>query len=162
MRIGVISDTHIPNSASVIPEQVLLALKQLDMIVHAGDLIDLSVLEKLKETCPNVKAVYGNMDPPEVRKKLRDKEIFEVGKYKIGLMHGYGAPSGLIELMEENFKDTPVDIIIFGHAHYPFNEKRGNILYFNPGSLTDKVFAPYNSYGIIELNDKIEASIIKI
>lgn len=162
MKIGVISDTHIPDRAGAIPEEVLGALKGTDMIIHAGDLVHLSVLEKLKEISPLVKAVYGNMDPSEVRKELREKEIFEAGKFKIGLMHGYGAPAKLVELMEGNFKGASVDIIIFGHAHSPFNEKRGNVLYFNPGSPTDKMFAPYNSYGIIEINDKIEARIVKI
>ena len=60
------------------------------------------------------------------------------------------------------FKKDKVDIIIFGHSHTPENKKIDGILFFNPGSLTDKDFAPYNSYGILELNDEIEAKIIRI
>jgi hypothetical protein len=132
------------------------------MIIHAGDFVDLKVLEQLNALCSNVKAVWGNMDPDEVRNKLPQKLIFKAGKYKIGLTHGYGPPKDLMDLMSEAFKDEKVDIIIFGHSHVSTNEKRGDILYFNPGSPTDKIFSPYNSFGIIEINDKIEARIIKI
>ena len=60
------------------------------------------------------------------------------------------------------FKKDNVNLIIFGHSHSALNKKRGNIVYFNPGSPTDKIFALHNSYGIIEINDKIETKIIKI
>jgi putative phosphoesterase len=162
MRIGVIADTHIPERAKEIPQQVLEAFKQTDMIIHAGDLADLSVLEKLKSLCKTVKAVSGNMDHNEVKARLPEKEIIEIANYRIGVMHGYGAPANLIELLELAFKNDKVDVVIFGHSHTALNEKKGNILYFNPGSPTDKIFSPYNSYGIIEINNKIEAKIIKI
>ncbi|MFA5410321.1 MAG: metallophosphoesterase family protein [Candidatus Omnitrophota bacterium] len=162
MKIGVISDTHIPDRAKEIPQEVLRDLKGVEMILHAGDLVELSVLDKLKAVFGKVRAVCGNMDPYEVRKVLPEKEIITLGKYKIGMMHGYGAPHKLVELMEKVFKGEGVDLVVFGHSHQPINEKRNGVIYFNPGSLTDKIFAPYNSYGIIEINDKIEAKIIKI
>lgn len=162
MKIGVIADTHIPERANDIPQRILEDFKDADMIIHAGDLVDLIVLDKLKSICPNIKAVWGNMDPYEVRKEIPEKEVIEIANYKIGIMHGYGHPNKLIDLMAKTFKDDNVDLIIFGHSHSSLNEKRGNTLYFNPGSPTDKIFSPYNSYGIIEINDKIEAKIIKI
>jgi len=162
MKIGVLSDTHIPERAQDIPEEILRTFKGVDMIIHVGDLVDSSVLDKLKTVCPNVKAVWGNMDPYEIRKGLPEKEIIKVGNYKIGVMHGYGHPNKLIDILNKEFKDDNVNLIIFGHSHAAFNEKRGDILYFNPGSPTDKIFSPYNSYGIIEINDKIEAKIIKL
>lgn len=162
MRIGVIADTHIPDRAKDIPQAILEDFKNVEMIIHAGDLVDLGVLDKLRAVCPKVKAVYGNMDPYEVRQKLAEKEVLKIGNYKIGVMHGYGAPYRLIDLLSESFKNDKVNLIIFGHSHKGINEKRGDILYFNPGSPTDKIFSPYNSYGIIEINDKIEAKLIKI
>lgn len=162
MKIGVIADTHIPDRAKEIPKEILEDFKNADLIIHAGDLVDLAVLDKLKSVCKHVKAVWGNMDPYEVRKKLPEKEILEVGGYRIGVMHGYGSPAKLIDFLASSFKNDKVDLIIFGHAHTSFNEKKGDILFFNPGSPTDKVFSPYNSYGIIEINDKIEAKIIKL
>jgi putative phosphoesterase len=162
MKIGVISDTHIPNRASEIPQNVLGFLKKMDMIIHAGDLVDLRILGVLESVCPNVKAVWGNMDPVDVRKRLPEKQIITVGKYRIGLTHGRGSPASLIDLTTDIFKNEKVDVIVFGHSHSPINEKRGKILYFNPGSLTDTVFSSFNSYGIIEVNDEIKASIVKI
>ncbi len=162
MKIGVISDTHIPERAKEIPQEILDAFKDVQMIIHAGDLVDAGVLEQLKKVCKNVKAVWGNMDPAQVRNKLPEKEILLLGKYKIGVMHGRGAPNKLVEMMYSAFKEDKVDIIIFGHAHSAMNEKKKGILFFNPGSATDKVFSQYNSYGIIEISDKIDAKIIKL
>jgi putative phosphoesterase len=162
MLIGVLSDTHIPVNAKEVPPQVLEAFKKADLIVHAGDLVSLSVLEALKAVCPRVVAVWGNMDPGEVRAAIPERQIFAAGKYKIALAHGWGPPDKLTDVLAKAFSAEKVDAIIFGHAHAPLNEKRGGILFFNPGSPTDKVFAPYNSYGIIEVNDKIEGRIIKL
>lgn len=162
MKIGVISDTHIPANAQEIPRQVLEDFATCDMILAAGDLVDLKVLEALRKTCPEVVAVYGNMDSPAVRAKLRDKAIVSAGKYRIGLTHGFGHPADLVRVVGELFKPDRVDVIVFGHSHIPLNEKKDGILYFNPGSPTDRVFAPYNSYGIIEAGKQIKAKIIKI
>lgn len=162
MLIGVISDTHMPNRAKQIPQKILDDFKNVDMIIHAGDLVDLSVINKLKSVCSNVKAVWGNMDPYDVRSSLPEKEIIKAGRHKIGVMHGYGAPDKLVDIMSRAFKDDNVDIIIFGHSHAPVNEKHNGILFFNPGSATDTVFSPFNSYGIIEVNDNVEARIIRI
>ncbi|MFA5145203.1 MAG: metallophosphoesterase family protein [Candidatus Omnitrophota bacterium] len=162
MRICVISDTHIPDRAQDIPRQVWEEIKKSDMVIHAGDFVDSSVLDKLKSACGNVKAVWGNMDSEETRKTLRQKEIFKIGNHVIGIMHGYGAPNKLADLMASIFKDDNVNLIIFGHSHIPLNEKKGGVLFFNPGSPTDKVFSQYNSYGIIEINDTIEAKIIRL
>jgi uncharacterized protein len=162
MKIGVISDTHIPDRAREIPQKILEEFKNVDMVIHAGDFVDLSVLKKLKSVCPNVKAVRGNMDTIEVKNELPEKKVIEAGNYKIGVMHGHGAPNKLIDLLTSVFKQDCVNIIVFGHSHYSVNEKRNGILFFNPGSATDKVFSPYNSYGIIEINDKVEARVIKI
>ena len=162
MKIGVISDTHISDKSKNIPQEILEEFKNVDMIIHAGDLVDLNVLDQLKNVCSNVKAVWGNMDPEEVRKTLPQKEVLQIGNHKIGIMHGYGSPNNLIELLTSAFKDDKVDLIIFGHSHSGLNEKKGGILFFNPGSPMDKIFAPYNSYGIIEINDKIKARIIRI
>lgn len=162
MKIGILSDTHIPHQADDVPQKILQDFKDVDMIIHAGDLVDLSVLDRLKTVCKNIKAVWGNMDPYEVRKKLPEKDIIKILNYKIGIFHGYGPPHKLIDLMTEIFKNDCVNIIIFGHSHSSLSEKKGNILFFNPGSPTDKIFSVYNSYGIIEINNKIDARIIKI
>ena len=160
MRIGVISDTHIPERADKIPDKIIKAFKEVDMILHAGDLVEISVYDELKKIKPT-KAVYGNMDPPEVRKILEDKEIIEVGRYKLGLIHGWGHPAKLLDLAKSRFNEK-LDIIVFGHSHHPVNEERGGILFFNPGSPTDKIFSAVNTYGILEIGNTIKGEIIKI
>ncbi|MFA5356164.1 MAG: metallophosphoesterase [Candidatus Omnitrophota bacterium] len=162
MKIGVISDTHIPDRTEDIPAEILEAFKGVDMVIHAGDLVEYGVIDKLKSVCKDVRAVWGNMDPYDVRKRLPDKEIIKIGKYRVGVTHGYGHPSKLVDMMEDIFRNDGVDLVIFGHSHSAISEKRGNTIYFNPGSATDKVYAKYNSYGIIEINDKIDTKIVRI
>lgn len=160
MRIGIISDTHIPRAALELPEIIYAEFKNVDLILHAGDLVELSVLDKLKAMAP-VKAVRGNMDDAKVSLALPEKEIIDIkGGFKIGLVHGRGSPSNLIESVAAEFTD--VDAIVFGHSHSPVNEVKNGILFFNPGSPTDKVFAPYNSFGILEVNQEIKGSIIRL
>jgi len=163
MKIGVISDTHIPDKCEHIPEAVLKAFKHVDMIVHAGDMVDLGALDELKSACPKVVAVAGNMDSQTIMKKFPVKQVLEISGCKVGLMHGSGAPLNLIKVLKTAFKNEHPDVIIFGHSHKPMNEVIDGILFFNPGSATD--FSPgCASYGIIEINDglAINAKIIKI
>ena len=161
MKIGIIADTHIPVSATKIPSKIIECFKDCDLIIHAGDLVEMSVisdLEKIAET----KAVYGNMDGPEVRNRLPEKILFEAGGKKIGVYHGKGPASRVVQTAKEAFDEKP-DIVIFGHSHSPYNEKIDGTLYFNPGSSTDKIFSPYRSFGIIELDgDDISAQIIRL
>lgn len=161
MKIGVISDTHIPLASPFLPKEVISGLKGMDFILHAGDLVDSSVLSELKKIAPTY-AVRGNMDSKDLLHLLPGRLIMPVGKFKIGLFHGFGSPSKLVELLKEEFKNEKLDAIIFGHSHYPFNEVQDGILFFNPGSPTDKVFSPYNSFGILDISDKITGRIVKI
>lgn len=161
MRIGVISDTHIPDRANEIPDNILEEFANVDMIIHAGDLVDIRVLARLKETCSNVVAVLGNMDSDKLKEILPPKTIITAGKFRIGIMHGYGRPDKLIDVLSDTFKNDAVDLVIFGHSHAGTNIKKDGVLYFNPGSPTDQLYSPYNSYGIIEVNDSIVANLVK-
>jgi len=161
MRIGVISDTHIPDKCEHIPEAVLNAFKHVDMIMHAGDMVNLGAIDELKLVCPKVVAVSGNMDSQTIMKRFPVKQIFEILGFKIGLMHGYGAPLDLIKVLKNVFKNEHPDVIIFGHSHKSMNEVIDGILFFNPGSATDSSLG-CTSYGIIEIDTKINAKIIQI
>lgn len=163
--IGVISDTHISGQFGHIPEKILAAFKNVQMVVHAGDLVDLKAIEELKTVCPKVVCVAGNMDPQEVRDKYPAKQVFEVGGVKIGLMHGGGPESNLLNLLKAAFKTDLPEIVIFGHSHKSMNTQIGKTLFFNPGSATD-ITAEHNSYGLITISEdakeKINARIINI
>jgi uncharacterized protein len=162
MRIGVISDTHADEQHYELPKKVLEDFKRTDMIIHAGDITNAKILLKLRSLSPNLKAVYGNMDSQEISRGLAAKEIFNVGKFKIGLTHGSGSPAQLIGYLENEFKKDKLDMIIFGHSHQAFNKIINGVIFFNPGSATDKIFAKRNTYGIIEINDTIKAEIVEI
>jgi putative phosphoesterase len=162
MKIGVVSDTHMPEKAKALPEKLLAELKSCDMVIHVGDMVTMEVALALQKLCPKFKAVCGNMDPVQIRNKFPEKEIIEIGKFRLGVKHGYGSPDRLKLVLKDAFKSDKVDMIIFGHSHSPLCETDGGVIYFNPGSPTDEIFAPYKSFGIIEINDKIEARIVKI
>jgi putative phosphoesterase len=153
MKITIIADTHIPDRADKLPEGFLKKSRDTDLFLHAGDLVDLAVLEELRSIAP-VTAVWGNMDPLSVRKQLKQKELIKAEGITIGLMHGAGNSINLISLLEEEFQADGVDIIVFGHAHKPIQVNIDNILFFNPGSLTDTFVASYASYGTIEVKGK--------
>ena len=159
MKIGVISDTH----SLEIPKSVLDQFKKVDLIIHAGDFCSVADLKMLKEIKP-VRAVYGNMDEMRMRQILPEKEIFSIENVVIGIFHGTGAAAkDILPHVQKQFAQDKVDVVIFGHSHLAFNEKMGKVLYFNPGSATDMVRAPYRSYGLLTINKgKVNAEIIKI
>ncbi|MDD3905090.1 MAG: metallophosphoesterase family protein [Candidatus Omnitrophica bacterium] len=160
MKILVISDTHMPRSAQDLPEAIYKEIENVDMIVHAGDFVEKDLFDKLS-ALRKLKAVCGNMDSAELRHVLQEKEVFEVEGFSIGLIHGYGAPANMIETVKGEFKG--VDAIIFGHSHAPTNITKDGVLFLNPGSPTDKVFARENTYAILEITEKkMEAKIVRI
>ncbi len=162
MKIVVVSDTHIHDKTGQLPAKLAQEMKLADMVIHAGDFVTMATLEKIKSLSKNLKAVSGNMDSDEVKAALPKKEVFKLGRYSVGLTHGYGAPNNIAAVISEEFKGEKLDLVIFGHTHSAMNKKIGDTLFFNPGSPTDKIFAAANSFGVIELNDKIITKIIEV
>lgn len=95
MKIGVISDTHVRRATRDLPLDLLLRLDRVDLILHAGDLTRLDVLERLARIAP-VRAVYGNCDGPDVYLALPRRLIVEVAGFRIGLIHGNGGTGGAL------------------------------------------------------------------
>ena len=146
MKIGIVADTH----SRALPPQMLKDFQKVDLIIHAGDFCsmkDFKALAKIKK----VEAVHGNMDETEIRRLLPRRKIIDLESLKIGLFHGEGVPQMILETVQKEFKDDKVDVVIFGHSHQPLNELRNGILFFNPGSPNDMIFAPYCSYGLMEI-----------
>lgn len=150
MRIAVLSDTHLRLGKSL-PRFVWEQLTQIDMIIHAGDLTHMGLLEELSCIAP-VRAVRGNCDGSDV--SLPDRDIIECDTFRIGLIHGdSGKGKSTPERAYLAFKDTSVDIIIFGHSHTPYMEWRDEIFMFNPGSPTDKRRELQYSFGILKIEE---------
>lgn len=150
MKLGIISDTH-ARTIEEIPLSIINALADVDLIIHAGDFTQKAVLDGLR-AIGTVKAVRGNMDAADLKKILPERDVFEVNGRKIGLTHGEGAPWGIAERVKSQF--SGVDIIIFGHSHEPCNRYIQGVLLFNPGQARD-------SFGLMTINERINASILK-
>jgi len=161
-KIVVISDTHIPTIASALPPRIMEMLKDCDLCIHAGDYVDKKVIDTIN-TYTKLEGVCGNMDSEEVKNMLPEKKIIKIDKVAIGITHGSGSYFNILERIKKQFSSSRIDICIFGHTHKPLNKKEGKIIFFNPGSPTDRIFTPYNSFGIINIEgDKIEAEVIKL
>ena len=158
MKIGVVSDTH----SFSIPQQLVKDFADAELIIHAGDFCSKEVYNGFAKM-KTLKAVYGNMDDADLCRKLPRKDIFECEGIRIGVYHGEGPAKRVLDFVREEFKEDKVDVVVFGHSHQPLNEVIDNVLYFNPGSPNDKIYAPYCSYGMLEIrNGKVNGKIIKI
>lgn len=158
MKIGVISDTHLTSCDKRLTRLLKDHFSDTDLILHAGDLIDLRVLDAFAGK--EVKAVCGNMDLPSVRQSLPKKLILDLNNYKVGLIHGWGMPVGIeSKLLKEIGR---VDCLVYGHTHRATNAFKDGILFFNPGSATDRRFASRNTIGMLEIGETISGKIIDL
>lgn len=158
MLIGIISDTHIPDRASKIPDKVFEVFKDVDLILHAGDIVDLSVIEQLEEIAP-VYAVKGNMD---FDSDLNESEIIEVEDVKIGLNHGYIYPRGDTQQLSYIAQELGVKILVSGHTHQANIQQIGDLLLLNPGSPTNPRLSNPTVMLLEISGSNVEADIIKI
>ncbi len=160
MRIGVVSDTHIPMRARALPPILFEAFGDVDAILHAGDVATEDVLRDLEAVAP-VLAVRGNVDPPELWTRLPQRRLLHFDGVHIGLIHGDGAGGTTAGRALKAFADERVSCVVFGHSHIPLCERRGGVLLFNPGSPTDRRRQPTFSYGLLTVADgEVEGTII--
>ncbi|MEC0109108.1 metallophosphoesterase [Paenibacillus taichungensis] len=148
MKIIVISDTHLPRRARKLPDPLVEALSDADLILHAGDWSDWSVHKLLSAYAP-VEGVAGNTDPPEIGQKLGFSRIVEVDGLRLGLVHGHLGSKSTEQNAIHTFAGQQVDAVIFGHSHIPVMYTVNDVLIFNPGSPTDRRFQPQYSFGIM-------------
>ena len=159
MKIGVIADTHLYRPSQALRRLVPEVFADVSIILHAGDLTRLEVLEAFSDK--KIVAVYGNMDRYDVVKKLPDKDILETGGFRIGLIHGWGAPWGIEDRIRDSFND--VHAIVYGHTHKPANHIKDGILFFNPGAFSGTFLMGRNrSVGILTISDAMKGSIINL
>jgi len=154
--VGLISDTHIPKRAQCIPKKVFEIFEKVEYIIHAGDLVDLSVVDELEQIAP-VLAVHGNMDSLEAADALPKINSLKVFNWKIGVTHD---PSFFLGLNKPNevAEKNGFDVFVYGHTHVPDIKWEGRILYINPGSATDPS-SPMNkpSVGLLKISREIIA-----
>jgi len=161
--VGLISDTHIPSRAKAIPNKVFEIFNRVNLILHAGDLTQLSVIDELQQLAP-VLAVCGNMDQGEVRKRLPEMNSVKVYNWKIGVIHDPGIFSGT-RRTKGIAKENTLDVLVFGHTHRPSLRQTEDALFINPGSPTNPLppFLTKPTVAVLKITkEKVKPEIIKI
>ena len=160
MLIGVISDTHIPERADKIPKSVFEAFKDVEMILHAGDIVSMNVLQELENLAPTL-CVQGNMDRM-YGLKLPKQEVIEVNGIKIGLNHGEVYPRGDTQQLKYIGMEMGVEVLITGHTHTSFIKELDKMLLLNPGSPTVPRMSDPSIMLVDVQENSLDARIIKI
>jgi putative phosphoesterase len=156
MKFGVLSDTHLRQAGAELENLLRGPFQEVEKILHAGDITELPVLDIFRDK--EVLAVCGNMDASPVRQQLPMKRTIAVGKFRIGLIHGWGSPEGIEERIRGEF--VGVQCIVHGHTHFPSQTQRKGILFFNPGAFGGMGSSGRNSVGILDVGEQIAAEII--
>jgi putative phosphoesterase len=160
--VGLISDTHVPKRARCIPERVFEIFQNIDFIIHAGDLVELTVVDELEQIAP-VLAVQGNMDSIDISgvfPKLNQLKVFD---WKIGVMHNPDILSGF-DKMREITRQYGFKVFVYGHTHTANINWEDGILYINPGSPTDAAsLTNKTSVGLLKITkDSITPQIVEL
>jgi putative phosphoesterase len=172
MRIGLISDTHIPWERNELPPEVLETFQGVDLILHGGDIYAHYVLDELERIAP-VLAALGDDDYPSQDSRVQEKHILKLEEQTLWLIHEGPqttlSPEWLsswwqnrISPESENYGKP--DIIVSGHEHRTLVERSDGILLINPGSPTLLNYRPgLGTVGILELNSgQADVSIIQL
>jgi len=149
--IGLISDTH-----GLIRPEALKALRGSDLIIHCGDVGDPVVLDVLETLAP-VRAIRGNNDRGPWANRLPPQDLVEVGGHAILVLHD------LAEL-DRDTDAAGLTALAFGHSHKPVIEKRGGVLFINPGSAGPRRFRLPVTVATLALGSgrRCEAKIVRL
>jgi putative phosphoesterase len=154
MRIGVVSDTHLPRFGRVLPRELRngLTAASVDLILHLGDFTSPEAADLFEAIAP-FDAVAGNNDPPELVERFGRRKIVDVGGIRIGMTHGdLGVGRSSPERAVRSFSTDELDVILFGHSHIPVLRRLADGPWLmNPGSPTDRRGEPRYSWGLIEI-----------
>lgn len=129
--LGILSDTHGFFHSALVDD-----LEGVDLILHAGDVGDLGILDGLGAVA-SVRAVWGNVDGPDVRRRLSEHERFAVDGLDVWMTHIAGRPGRWQQEMGERLDADPPDVLVCGHSHILRVERvehLGGMLYVNPGA----------------------------
>jgi hypothetical protein len=146
MEIAIISDTHMPRGPRHLPAACVERLRAAEVIIHAGDLVTLAVLEELR-SLGEVVAVHGNVDDAGVRRVLPATASVTAKGRRLAIIHDAGPAAGRLARLRQRFPQA--DAVIFGHSHIPLHEQAGDgFQILNPGSPTERRRAPHHTMAI--------------
>jgi putative phosphoesterase len=149
VRLAIISDTHLPRGSRRLPDACVVRLRAADLILHAGDFMEVSVLDELEALGPPLAGVFGNVDDEAVRLRVPARRVVEARGARIGMVHDAGPAAGRLSRLRERFTDC--DAVVFGHSHIPLLEDDDGFTIFNPGSPTDRRRQPRHTMGEAEV-----------
>jgi putative phosphoesterase len=144
-RLLLLADTHVPKRARRLPEQVWAEVDAADVVVHAGDWVDVRLLDDLEARAARLVGVWGNNDHGVLRERLPEVARVEIDGIRFGVTHETGAASGREARCSARFPD--LDVLVFGHSHIPWDTTSDSGLrLLNPGSPTDRRRQPHCTY----------------
>ncbi len=169
-RVGIIADTRVPSAMTCLPESLSAGLAGADHIIHAGDLVSLSVLAELDAIAPTT-AVAGNCDPPEVARQLPSYAMLDIAGRRVGVQHGHNRQvlrnphtayhyddPGFALVLEAMAAQLPgAEVIVFGHFHEPVVREWNGILFVNPGSVAPPHARP--TFAMREVGERLAARV---
>ncbi|WP_439382688.1 metallophosphoesterase family protein [Amycolatopsis lexingtonensis] len=145
MKLLLISDTHLPARARELPSQVWDEVAAADVVVHAGDWVEVALLDELEARSKRLIGVYGNNDGADLRARLPEIARADLGGLRFAVIHETGSKQGREQRCSAKFPDT--DVLVFGHSHIPWDTVApSGLRLLNPGSPTDRRRQPYCTY----------------
>ena len=144
-RLVIIADTHLPVRAKTLPEVLWRAVEEADVVIHAGDWMDVAALDELEARSRRLVGVFGNNDGPALRARLPEVARATLGGVRFAVVHETGQATGREERCAATYPD--VDVLVFGHSHIPWDSVADTGLrLLNPGSPTDRRRQPHCTY----------------
>lgn len=145
MRLTILADTHLPKRARDLPAEVWAAVEAADVVLHAGDWVDVALLDELEARAARVVGCWGNNDGPALRARLPEVARVELGGVRFAVVHETGGKEGRERRCAAAYPD--VDVLVFGHSHIPWDTTADTGLrLLNPGSPTDRRRQPHCTY----------------
>lgn len=146
LRLLLLADTHVPRRARDLPPPVWEAVAAADVVVHAGDWVDVPLLDTLEERARRLVGVAGNNDGPELHARLGEVATAELDDVRLAVVHETGSAAGRERRCDERFADV-ADVLVFGHSHIPWDSTTpAGLRLLNPGSPTDRRRQPHCTY----------------
>ena len=137
MRLLLLADTHVPRRARDLPARVWDEVDRADVVLHAGDWVDVALLDALEGRARRLLACWGNNDGPDLRARLPEVARATLGGVRFAVVHETGSAAGRERRMAAAYDDT--DVLVFGHSHIPWDTTTDTGLrLLNPGSPTDR------------------------
>jgi hypothetical protein len=151
MRLLLIADTHLPQRAKDMPAAVWEQAEAADVVIHAGDWVDVRLLDELERRARKVIGVYGNNDGAALRARLPEVATAELAGVRFAVVHETGQASGRERRCATAYPDA--DVLVFGHSHIPWDTTaEGGLRLLNPGSPTDRRRQPHCTYLTAEVD----------